>query len=93
MRKRTAKSGDRHGGRSYFGIRIIRLQKHMACTAVKTSYHIHAPRGLVAAIMKEIDPNGVEERKAQRLRRRTFHSRGANATWHMDGRYIEYFMY
>ena len=61
--------------------------------ALRLRHHIHVPRSLVAAIMKEIDPNGVEERKARRLRRRTFHSRGANATWHMDGRYIEYFMY
>ena len=60
--------------------------------ALRLRHHIHVPRNIVAEIMKEIDPNGVEERKARRLRRRTFHSRGANATWHMDGRYIEYFM-
>ena len=43
--------------------------------ALRLRHHIHVLRSLVAAIMKEIDPNNVEERKARRLRRRTFHSR------------------
>lgn len=35
--------------------------------------------------MKEIDPDGVEERRSRRLKRRTFSSKGANASWHLDG--------
>ncbi len=49
-------------------------------------HHIHVPRNLVAEIMKEIDPIGAEERRARKLKRRTFSSKGANATWHMDGK-------
>lgn len=54
--------------------------------ALRIRHHLHVPRSLVAEMMKEIDPIGVEERRARRLKRRTFNSRGANATWHMDGR-------
>jgi hypothetical protein len=54
--------------------------------ALRLRHHIHVPRNLVAEIMKEIDPVGVEERRARRLKRRTFTSKGANATWHMDGK-------
>ena len=49
--------------------------------ALRLRHHMHVPRNLVAEIMKEIDPNGVEERKARRLKSRTFQSRGAKATW------------
>ena len=39
--------------------------------------------------MKEIDPDGVRERRARRLTRRNFISFGPNFTWHIDGkRYI-----
>lgn len=55
--------------------------------ALRLRHRIHVPRKLVADLMKEIDPVGVEERRARRLRRRTFNSAGANATWHADGRY------
>ncbi|XP_046847353.1 G2/M phase-specific E3 ubiquitin-protein ligase-like [Xenia sp. Carnegie-2017] len=34
--------------------------------------------------MKEIDPDGVETRKARRLHRRVYKSLGANACWHLD---------
>ncbi|XP_065136100.1 uncharacterized protein [Paramisgurnus dabryanus] len=35
-------------------------------------------------IIKAIDPEGVEHRRARRLRRRQYFSRGPNALWHMD---------
>ena len=54
--------------------------------ALRLRHHIHVPCNLVAEIMKEIDPSGVEERRARRLKRRTFTSRGANNTWHIDGK-------
>ena len=53
--------------------------------ALRLRHHIHVPRNLVAEIMKEIDPSGVEERRARRLKR-TFTSSGANNTWHIDGK-------
>ena len=53
--------------------------------ALRLRHHIHVPRNLVSKIMKEIDPDGVEERRSQRMKRRTFSSKGANASWHIDG--------
>ncbi|KAI9523455.1 hypothetical protein NQZ68_027313 [Dissostichus eleginoides] len=35
-------------------------------------------------VIKALDPEGVELRRARRLRRRQYHSRGPNALWHMD---------
>ena len=45
--------------------------------ALGLRHHVHVPRNLVAKIMKEIDPDGVEERRSRRLKRRTFSSKGA----------------
>ncbi|XP_028412582.1 uncharacterized protein LOC114535477 [Dendronephthya gigantea] len=53
--------------------------------ALRLRHKIHVPRREVADLMKEIDPVGVEERRARKLRRRTFTSAGSNASWHMDG--------
>ena len=53
--------------------------------ALGLRHHVHVPRNLVAKIMKEIDPDGVEERRSRRLKRRTFSSKGANASWHFNG--------
>jgi len=53
--------------------------------ALRLRHHIHVPRKLVAKIVKEIDPVGVEERRSRRLKRRTFRSKGTNASWHIDG--------
>lgn len=36
-------------------------------------------------IIKIIDPEGVELRRARRLRRRQYNNRSPNAVWHMDG--------
>jgi hypothetical protein len=43
------------------------------------------PRVAVEKIMKEIDPEGVQSRKAHRLRRREYYSLGPNSAWHADG--------
>ena len=48
--------------------------------ALRLRHHVHVPRNLVAKIMKEIDPDGVEERRSRRLKRRTFSSKGAILT-------------
>lgn len=38
----------------------------------------------IRQIIKLIDPQGVELRRAQRLRRRQYNTKGPNALWHMD---------
>ena len=53
--------------------------------ALRIRHGIYVPRNFVAQIMKEIDPDGVSERKSRRLRRQIFISRGANVSWHIDG--------
>ena len=50
------------------------------CGTMGLRHHVHVPRNLVAKIMKEIDPDGVEERRSRRLKRRTFSSKGAILT-------------
>ena len=54
--------------------------------ALRLRHHISVPRRVVATIMKEIDPEGVRERRARRLTRRNFISFGPNFTWHIDGK-------
>ena len=61
--------------------------------ALRLRHHIHVPRNLVATIMKEIDPVGVEERRSRRLKRRTFSSNKANASWHIDGNFLFLFFF
>lgn len=39
----------------------------------------------IRQIIKLVDPQGVELRRARRLRRRQYSCRGPNALWHMDG--------
>ena len=39
----------------------------------------------VRQLIKMLDPEAVEQRRAQRLRRRQYHSKGPNALWHMGG--------
>ena len=53
--------------------------------ALRLRHGIHVSRHVVAKIMKEIDPDGVDERKARRLHHRVYKSKGANACWHIDG--------
>ena len=36
-------------------------------------------------LLKEIDPEEVNNRKRKRLRRRTYHAKGPNFVWHIDG--------
>ena len=39
---------------------------------------------VVQEILKELDPEGTERRKAHRLKRRQYHNPGPNHSWHMD---------
>ena len=45
--------------------------------------HVH--RIIVQDILKEVDPEGNQLRKAHRLKRRSYQNLGSNDTWHMDG--------
>ena len=75
-RKISNGSGARLGYRSMW--HLLRLQ-----------HHIHIPRRAVAQIMKELDPDGVEQRRRQ-LSRRRYLSFGPNSCWHIDGNYLKY---
>ena len=46
---------------------------------------IGVPRSTVEALLRELDPEGTEERRAHRLRRRTYRNTGPNDAWHCDG--------
>lgn len=43
------------------------------------------PRIVVQELLRELDPEGTELRKAHRLRRRRYHNPGPNYSWHCDG--------
>uniref|UniRef100_A0A3B3RAJ2 Integrase core domain-containing protein n=1 Tax=Paramormyrops kingsleyae TaxID=1676925 RepID=A0A3B3RAJ2_9TELE len=70
------------------------VQSEMATSGRLQGYrwlHLRAiRRGYVVSqetmrmMIKAIDPEGVEHRRARRLRRRQYFSRGPNALWHMD---------
>ena len=47
--------------------------------------NIQVPRHVVAELMREMDPEGCEQRRAKRLKRRSYFSSGPNYTWHVDG--------
>ena len=42
--------------------------------ALRLRHQVHAPRNLVARLVKELDPEGVEERRSRRLTRRRYTS-------------------
>lgn len=52
---------------------------------LKVNHNMHVKRDDVMFIMKELDPNGVEMRKAHRLQRRFYCAKGPNNVWHVDG--------
>lgn len=47
--------------------------------------NIQVPRHIVAELMREMDPEGCEQRKSKSLKRRSYFSSGPNYTWHVDG--------
>ena len=52
---------------------------------LRLRHHINVPRRLVESMLREVDPNGVEQRKHRCLKRRTYVSPGPNFCWHIDG--------
>ena len=58
--------------------------------ALRIRHGVHVPRSLVAQVLKEIDPAGVDFRRSRRLTRRRYVSLGPNFCWHIDGKPDEY---
>lgn len=54
--------------------------------ALRLRHQIHVPRSVVARILKELDPQAVEDRKVRRLSRRRYILLGPNFCWHLDGK-------
>ena len=52
---------------------------------LRLQYHIHVPRQVVAQVLQEIDPEGVQKRRRRRLSRRRYTSFCPNFCWHVDG--------
>ncbi|XP_066933340.1 uncharacterized protein [Clytia hemisphaerica] len=48
-------------------------------------HRLNTSREQVRLLLLHLDPEGVESRKRRRLRRRTYHCRGPNDVWHIDG--------
>ena len=46
---------------------------------------LNVSRGIVAQIMKELEPVGVDARRRRTLRRRLYYSKGPNWVWYLDG--------
>ena len=55
--------------------------------ALRLRHGVHVSQKMVARMMKEIDPEGVELRKSRRLTRRRYTSLGPSFCWHLDGKY------
>ena len=54
-------------------------------SSLKASYGINVQRDVVMKMLRELDPDGTETRRARRLRRRQYVSIGPNFCWHADG--------
>ena len=55
---------------------------------LRIKHHVHAPRWLVAQILRELDPDASKARKRNKLHRRIYHSHRPNQCWHSDGEII-----
>ena len=53
--------------------------------SLKTNYGIIVQRDIVMNILKKVDVDGTNKRKARHLRRRRYVSEGSNSCWHADG--------
>ena len=62
-----------------------------SCGGYRTVWHTlqlegwQIPRSVIANLLKEMDPDGTEFRKARRLKRRKYRNPGPNYAWHIDG--------
>ena len=46
---------------------------------------LNVSRTIVAQVMKDLDPAGLDARRRRTLRRRLYYSKGPNWVWHLDG--------
>ena len=53
--------------------------------ALRLVHNVHAPRDLVARLLKELDPQASIARRSRKLQRRKYLSPGPNHCWHVDG--------
>ena len=53
--------------------------------ALRLVHKVHAPRDLVARLLKELDPQASIARRCRKLQRRKYLSPGPNHCWHVDG--------
>lgn len=53
--------------------------------SLRLEHGINVPRALVAEIMRDIDPVGVQLRRRRKLKRRRYVNSGPNYCWHVDG--------
>jgi hypothetical protein len=52
---------------------------------LRLKYGIQAPRAMVQRILRVLDPEGSDDRRAHRLKRRRYINPGPNYAWHVDG--------
>ena len=52
--------------------------------SLRVTHGIILQRDTVMKILRDVDPEGTEIRKARRLRRRRYTSPGPNFSWHID---------
>lgn len=52
---------------------------------LKLNYGLTVSRETVRIILRTLDPEGVQERSRNKLKRRQYRSRGPNYIWHIDG--------
>ena len=54
--------------------------------ALRIKYKVHVPCKLVATLLRELDPEGVNLRRQHKFSRRRYVSHGPNYCWHIDGK-------
>jgi transposase InsO family protein len=59
---------------------IRRLTHHL-----RSFSKVWTPRDRVSESLHRVDPEGVEDRRTRKLKRRIFHSQGPNEVWSLDG--------
>jgi hypothetical protein len=52
---------------------------------LRLKYDIQAPRSMVQRILRALDPEGSDDRRSHRLKRRRYINPGPNFAWHVDG--------
>ena len=54
--------------------------------ALRIKYKVHVPCKLVATLLRELDPEGVNLQRQHKFFRQRFASHGPNCCWHIDGK-------